>query len=453
MIYSIINPYTQKEIFSYSFTTLSDSYKSIELLKKNKAHLSQSGFDRSLVLLKLKELIFSHKEELAKLITLETGKVLKESLGEVDRACATLEISSEEAKRINGEAINTNSFGAQSDKIALIMKKPIGLVMCITPFNFPLNLALHKIGPAFAAGNRILFKPSEQCAQLSFLLLKLCYEAGMKEDQIQLIIPSVQTLDEIIQSPDIDCISFTGGTKTADKIAALCGRKKLLLELGGNDPLVVFDDADLNIASDTAIFGRFGSAGQRCTANKRVYVHESVYERFKTLLVEKSKMIKVSNPLDLETDIGPVISLNSANSIMLKITDCQNQGGKVLLGAKQEGAVIYPTIIESAPEDCELIREETFGPVIPLLKFVDEEDVIGRINSSEYGLQAGIFTNDLRRAKKFFNELEVGSVIMNDGPGFRQEHLPFGGVKSSGMGREGIKYAIDELSTTHSLIL
>jgi acyl-CoA reductase-like NAD-dependent aldehyde dehydrogenase len=453
-MFQVINPYDQTLVHEYSYSSLEVCKKAIDSLHSFKSHQSLiTPYQRYLILSKLKSLVQDHKSEFANLITQETGKVITESLGEVDRALTTLEISAEEAKRINGEVVDANSFGADTDKISIIQKKPLGVILCITPFNFPLNLALHKIAPAFAAGNTILFKPSEHNYLSSKLLEKLCLEAGMDSSAIQMILPSVNDMKEIIKNSKINCISFTGGTKAADSISKNAGRKKLLLELGGNDPLVICDDADISKCVDVAIIGRFGCAGQKCTSNKRVYVHEDVYSKFKNQLILKTKKLKLGDPKLKETSIGPVISIESAIKIQATLNRAVEDGATLLLGGEVTEALIEPTIIENVDKDSDLINEETFGPILPLFKFADLDEVVTSINSTPFGLQAGIFTNNLAKAKLFYQQVDVGTVIVNDGPGFRQEHLPFGGVKDSGMGREGIKYAISEMSYIKQLIL
>jgi acyl-CoA reductase-like NAD-dependent aldehyde dehydrogenase len=453
-MFKIINPFDQTLVHEYRYTSLDECNRSIDLVFNYKSIQAEiPPHKRYLILGKLKALILEHKSEFSDLITKETGKVITESRGEVDRALVTVEISAEEAKRINGEVVNANSFGAVTDKISIIQKKPVGVILCITPFNFPLNLALHKIAPAFAAGNTILFKPSEHNYLSGKLLTTLCIEAGMNENSFQMIMPEVSVMETVVSSPKIHCISFTGGTKTADSIASMAGRKKLLFELGGNDPLVVCSDADIDTCVDVAITGRFGCAGQKCTSNKRVYVHQSIYKEFKDKLIDKTKLLVVGDPACSKTNVGPVISIQSAKNLESIIKRAIGDGATLLLGGDINGALVKPTILENINSNSDLINEETFGPILPLIPFTGMQEVIASINSTPYGLQAGIFTNNLTWTKDFYHQLDVGTVIVNDGPGFRQEHLPFGGVKSSGMGREGIRYAIDEMSYIKQLIL
>ena len=312
---------------------------------------------------------------------------------------------------------------------------------------------MHKIGPAFAAGNTILFKPALQNYPSSKLLTNLCYEAGITENVLQMVLPDIPDMGTLIKHDEVHAINFTGGTMAADAIAAQSGYKKLLFELGGNDPLIIMPDADVEKAIDTAINHRFAGAGQRCTAAKRVFIHNDVYNSARDMLVEKTSKLKVGNPREDDTFVGPVISGQSADAVMHTISKAIEGGATVTCGNKRDGNVIDPTILENITADSILMNEEVFGPVIPLYKFNDVDEIIPVINNSPYGLQAGMYTNDLSLARRMFEELEVGALAINDGPGFRAEHYPFGGVKHSGIGREGIKYAIREMSYIKTLVV
>jgi acyl-CoA reductase-like NAD-dependent aldehyde dehydrogenase len=369
------------------------------------------------------------------------------------RAINTAIASSEEARQISGEVLDSDCYAPTRGKIGITCWKPLGTVFCITPFNFPINIAMHKIAPAFAAGNCILFKPSPQNTQSSLLLCELCYQAGISKDALQFCMPDVADMTAIISHPLVDAINFTGGTAAANSIAAAAGYKKLLLELGGNDPLIVMPDGDINTAVTTAINQRFATAGQRCTAAKRLFIHHDIYDAFKEKLLEETARLVVGDPAQEDTFIGPVINTYAADSVKASIEQAVSVGATVLTGNKQEGNIIYPTILENINEQCELMVEEIFGPVIPLIPFSDIEEIIPIINNSQYGLQGGIFTENLKLIKYLFEVLDVGTLAINDGPGFRAEHFPFGGVKASGVGREGIKYAIREMSFIKTLVM
>lgn len=452
--YSLLNPFNNAPIGEYEYTSWQQIESILGTLKAGQRKQRQTAaFERANVLAKLAELLKANAEKLATMITEETGKTISDSRVEMNRAYNAAIASSEEARQISGEALDSDAYGPMGNRIGVVCWRPLGTIFCVTPFNFPINIAIHKIGPAYAAGNAILFKPGPQNTASSKFLVELCYEAGIPQEVLQFCMPKIEDLDRINSHPDVDAINFTGGTAAANAIAAAAGYKKLLLELGGNDPLIVMEDANLEKAVTAAINQRFATAGQRCTAAKRLFVHEKVYAEFRDLLVKKSSELVVGDPMKDETFVGPVIHQAAANEIRGRIESAIEDGATVALGNRYEGAFVYPTILENVSETSEVMIEETFGPVMPLFKFNEVEDIIPIINNTAYGLQGGIFTNNLALVRHLFEELEVGTLAVNDGPGFRTEHFPFGGVKESGVGREGIKYAIREMSFTKTLVI
>ncbi len=452
--FKIYNPYNNDLIggFTYADWAQVDS----TLTKLQKGHTIQenmSPYERSVILKKLADLILANKEELAVAITKEIGKTINDSYVEVERAYHTALISGEEAKRIDGEVISTDAVPPKRDKMGIVTYQPVGTVLGITPFNFPLNLSLHKLGPAFAAGNSFFYKPSSKTYLSAKLLTDLCYEAGMPEETLQLCMPISSEISKIISDERINCISFTGGVETANIIAKSAGYKRLLIEAGGNDPLIVMADADIDKAVTTLINQRFGTAGQRCTACKRIYIQSDIYNHFRDNLLAKSKKLIVGDPMNKDTFLGPVVSEDAAKIIEQRINNSITDGATLLFGGQRKGAMMNPTILEDVPDSCEIVREETFGPVIPLRRFSNIEEIIPIINGTGFGLQAGVFTDNLPLAKKLYKELEVGTLIVNDGPGFRAEHLPFGGVKNSGLGKEGVRYTIREMCNQKMLVI
>ncbi|MFZ4714784.1 MAG: aldehyde dehydrogenase family protein [Bacteriovoracaceae bacterium] len=451
--YKIINPYTGQSIKEIEYTSREQTFKALEMVDKGrKTQSNMVPFERAQILSKLATLMKRDKEKIAAQITEEMGKTIGDSFVEMDRAIMTITLSVEESTRINGEVMHSDAFAPKRDKRGMTEHFPLGVVLAITPFNFPINLSAHKIGPAFAAGNTILFKPGPQNYLSAKLLTELCYEAGMTEEMFQLINPDIPVMTELSLDDRIQCISFTGGVVAAKAIAKNAGMKKLLFELGGNDPLIVMPDADLDLAVKTAINQRFGTAGQRCTACKKLFIHEAVYETFKNKLVSESQKLVIGDPMDKATFVGPVVNSRAADEIMKRLDEAVEKGAKILLGHKRVGNIISPTILENVDDQCMLVKDETFGPVMPLKKFSQIDTVIDLLSQSSFGLQAGVFTHDLRVIKKLFKELEVGALAVNDGPGFRAEHFPFGGMKLSGLGREGVSYAIREMSAIKTLI-
>ncbi len=452
--FSVINPFTKTSLGIYSYDNEEKIFLEAKKVREGlETQRNISAKERGKILGRLGKLLKTHKEKIAKTISLEIGKTISDSRVEIERAMDTVFAAGVEVRSIKGEALDSDAYGRTQKKMGIVTRQPIGVVLAITPFNFPINLALHKIAPAFAMGNTILLKPGEQNYLSAKILVDLCYEAGFPEDVIRLIMPSIPDFSLLIQSDLIECISFTGGTETAKAIGQSAGIKKLLLELGGNDPLVIMNDADIELAVDTVINQRFGTSGQRCTAPKRVFVHEEVYDDFKKSLVEKTKRLKVGDPMLDETFVGTVVDETAAVLIEQRIQKAIDDGAQCLVGNKREGNIVYPTVLENVDTKSELVQEETFGPVIPLFKFSDIDWVLEKINEPGFGLQAGIFTDNIKTIKYFFEKLKVGALIVNDGPGFRVEHFPFGGIGKSGLGREGVRYAMEEMSVLKTLVL
>jgi acyl-CoA reductase-like NAD-dependent aldehyde dehydrogenase len=450
----MVNPYNDALIETYQYASHEQIEVAISTLKLGlKAQKQLANFHRIEILFKLADLLKDHKEKLATLVTIETGKVIKESRGEIDRAMNAVKMTAYELATLKGEVLDSDQLPPIRQKMGIAVHRPLGIILCITPFNFPINLAIHKIAPAFAAGNTIFYKPAPVNKQSAMLLTQLCNEAGITDEMIQCIIPSNDIMGKVIAHNDVACINFTGGTKAANIIASYAGYKKMLFELGGNDPFIVMPDADLDKATTIAVAQRFGLAGQRCTSPKRFFLHTSIFDDFKHLMLQKTKELKVGNPLDEDTFIAPVVTKQAADEAMRRINDVKNKGANILCGGNREGNIIYPTILDNVNHSIELVYDETFAPVAPLMPFNNIETMISMVNSTVYGLQAGVFTKDLDLAKHLFEELDVGTLIVNDAPTFRAEHFPFGGMKQSGIGREGVGYAIKEMSVIKSLVL
>ncbi|MCW8126511.1 sulfoacetaldehyde dehydrogenase SafD [Microbulbifer halophilus] len=452
--YQIINPYNNKLIEEYDFTGRKQVDAVLEkLVAGREVQAATPAFERSNILMRLAQLLLERKEELACLITEETGKTISDSRVEIDRAYNTALGSAMEARSISGEALDSDAFPPQREKIGVVLWKPLGTVLCITPFNFPINIAVHKVGPAFAAGNTILYKPGPQNKRSAELLVELCHAASMAESVLQMLIPDIDATGHAVAHPEVHAINFTGGTAAANAIAVRAGYKKLLFELGGNDPLIVMEDGDLDAAVNAAINQRFATAGQRCTAAKRLFVHRQVFSAFSEKLVAATEKLKVGDPAQDDTFVGPLIHSAAADQVQQRIDAAVTGGARVLFGHRREGNIIWPTILDNIADDAELVCEETFGPVMPLRAFDSVDELVALVNNSSFGLQAGVFTQQLSLAKQLFNRLDVGLLAINDGPGFRAEHFPFGGVKESGVGREGVRYAIREMSFQKTLVI
>ena len=448
------NPYTNEILYHYNYCEWRKINQQLDILQKGTNQQAQlCAFERANILNKLADILRAKKEDFAQLMMQETGKTISETRSEMDRAVNAAIACGVEARKISGEVLNADAYANLGGRMGVVCHKPIGTVLCITPFNFPINIAVHKIGPAFAAGNTIYFKPSEQNFHLGQMFVDACYQAGISKEILQWGVMDVPVIEKMIKDHRIDCVNFTGGTKAADAIAKVSGYKKLLLELGGNDPLIVFPDGDIDKAVHETIMQRITTAGQRCIAPKRIFLHSDIFQTFKVKLVEEIKNLPIGDPSIETTFMGPVINDVAAGHIMGAIEQAKNEGANIVYGGTRTGNVIAPTILDNIDHHSFLMTEEVFGPIMPLIKFDDTQQLISLVNHSPYGLQSGVFTNDINIAKKLFNTLSTGTLIVNGGPSFRAEHFPFGGVKQSGVGREGIAYAIREMSILKTLVI
>jgi acyl-CoA reductase-like NAD-dependent aldehyde dehydrogenase len=451
--YLLVNPYTGKTQEEETWSTVADINSAIAKLAVSK----KSIFHRAEILKTLASLLEEKKQEFALQIAREMGKAFKDGIIEIDRSVCAILACAAELQALKGESLSSDSYlpsGVKpSQKIVLVERFPLGVVLAISPFNFPVNLIIHKLAPSYAMGNATLVKPHPQCIHSAKLLVKTCYEAGFLESDLQLINPAAKEMEYLIAHEQIQALSFTGGVETAKKISKNAGLKKQLYELGGNDALVIYPDADLAKAVDTLLVQRFRCSGQRCTSPKRIYLHQNIYESFKTLLLEKVTALQVGDPESPNTDVGPVFSEIAREQIMLVLEKFKAENAVVLCGGINKGNIIFPTVIEKLSPYSPNVLEEVFGPIAPLFSFEDTHDVIKMINSSKYGLQCGVFTQNISVLKTFFQEVHVGSVIANEGPAYRMDHFPFGGNGLSGVGREGVGYTMKELSVLKSLVL
>jgi acyl-CoA reductase-like NAD-dependent aldehyde dehydrogenase len=390
--------------------------------------------------------IAARREELARTIALEAGKPVKIARVEVDRAVFTFSIAAEESKRIYGEVVPLDWLPGNEGREALVRRVPLGPVAGITPFNFPLNLVVHKVAPALAAGNPILLRPASQTPVSSLLLAEIVLEAGWPEDAIAVLPCSTETARPLVEDDRIKILTFTGSPVVGWGLKSRAGRKRVTLELGGNAAVIVNDDADVAYAAERVAWGGFAYAGQTCISVQRVFVHEAVYEAFAAELVRRVEALEVGDPLDEATDVGPLIDQANAERVQEWLDEACARGATVLAGGEREGNVWRPTVLADAPEDVRISCEEVFAPFVGLTRFADVQDAIDAAGRSEFGLQAGIFTNDMRVVDDAFDRIDVGGLMVNDVSTFRIDHMPYGGVKSSGFGREGLRYAIEEMT-------
>jgi acyl-CoA reductase-like NAD-dependent aldehyde dehydrogenase len=403
--------------------------------------------------MKASQLLLERREEFAKVLAIEVGKPIRESRSEVERAVQTLQISAEEAKRIHGNGIPIEAAPGSENRMALTVRVPIGVVAAITPFNVPINLVCHKIGPALAAGNSVVLKPAEVTSICAVMLAELMEEAGLPSGRLQVLTgPGSKIGEWLLENKDINMFTFTGSPSVGEYIRSKAGLRKVALELGNNSATIVHKDANLEQAATLVAQKSFNNAGQVCISVQRVYVHEDIYDTFVSFLIEKTKTFVIGDPLDEKTDVGPMIRLREAERVEAWVNEAVEQGAAIELGGKRDGSLYYPTILSNVNDDMKVCKQEVFGPVVSIAAYSEMDEVIARVNDSDYGLQAGLFTNDLQFAMKAAREIEVGGLIVNDASAYRVDHMPYGGVKNSGNGKEGPKYAIEEMTEERIIV-
>jgi lactaldehyde dehydrogenase len=406
----------------------------------------------SRILYDIYEDVLMSSDDLAELITLETGKTIRDSRGEMKRSALTIQLAAEEAKRIYGETVPMDAGIGGRTALGFTIKIPLGVVGAITPFNYPVNLAIHKIAPAIAAKNAVVFKPSQK-APLAALKLAQIMDSHLPNGVLNAVTGKGSVVgDELVTNNLLDKISFTGSIPTGVSISKKAGMKKLTMELGGNDPLIVLDDANIEKAVAAAVKGAYMNAGQVCIGVKRIILQEGIADEFIDRFVEQTEKLKVGDPMSPETDVGPLIDEEAALKIEKTIEEASNQGATILCGGKRKGAFYAPTVLENINSRMKIVQEETFGPVAPLITVKDLDEAIAVANDTKYGLQAGLFTDSMKNALKAIKLIESGGVMINRQPTFRTDNMPFGGFKMSGMGKEGVKYAVEDMTRTKLVV-
>lgn len=405
-------------------------------------------YERSQILEKARLSLEARREEFARTISGEAGLALREGRYEVGRTIDVLRFAAMEALRDDGQIFSADVSAQGKARKIFTTREPLPCAVAITPFNHPLNQVAHKVAPAIAAGTPLILKPSEKTPLTAFKFADLLAEAGLPGPMLSVLLgPTRDVAEVLVQHPDVDIVAFTGSVAVGKRIAATAGYKKLVLELGGNDPLIVLNDADLNLAITLAAEGSYRNSGQRCTAVKRILVQEGIAAEFTSRLVEKTKEYVCGNPLDENTRVGTVIDEPAASYLEQVVHEAVAAGAKVLLGGHRKGALLEPTVIANVPRDCRMVTCESFGPLAPVITVRDLEDALTLANSTPYGLSSGVVTNSLPSALKAIRTLRCGTVNINEIPGFRIESSPFGGIKDSGLGiKEGVIEAIKAYS-------
>jgi phosphonoacetaldehyde dehydrogenase len=412
--------------------------------------------DRYQILMKAGAIIASKRDELARLITLESGLCLKDSSYEVGRASDVLLFAANQSLVDDGEVFSCDLTAHGKSRKVYTLKEPLlGAITAITPFNHPLNQVIHKVAPAVATNNRVVLKPSEKTPLTALRLADILYEAGLPPQMLSVVTGDpAEIADELLTSADVDLVTFTGGVAIGKRIAATAVYKRQILELGGNDPIIVLEDADIEEAATLAASGSYKNSGQRCTAVKRMLVQESVADRFVERLVEKTRAVKYGDPFDPAMDMGTVIDEASAKRFEAIVNEAVAGGARLLAGNVRRGALYSPTVLDRVTADMTVVREETFGPVSPVIRFNTVEEAIRIANSTAYGLSSSLCTNRIDLISRFVRELEVGSVNVREVPGYRLEMTPFGGIKDSGLGyKEGVLEAMKSFCNTKTYSL
>ncbi|WP_426751174.1 aldehyde dehydrogenase family protein [Myxococcus sp. Y35] len=394
-------------------------------------------------------------EELALALSIEAGKPLRDARGEVARLIDTFKAAAEEAVRGGGEVLNLEVSPRAAGYRGFTQRVPVGPCSFITPFNFPLNLVAHKVAPAIAAGCPFILKPSDRTPVSALIMAEVLAETDLPEGAFSVLPVALEDIGPLIEDDRLKLLSFTGSEKVGWELKARAGRKKVVLELGGNAACVVdaSPGAPLDVIADRVAHGAFFQAGQSCISVQRVLVHASLYDVLREKLVARAKALRPGNPSDEATTLGPMIDEPAARRLEGWIQDAVQRGARVLAGGGRRGPVLDATVLEGVPADALLSTEEAFGPVVLLQPFEDFDEALHAVNRGRFGLQAGVFTQDLSRAMKAWDELEVGGVVVGDVPSFRVDTMPYGGVKSSGLGREGVKYAIEDMTEPRLLVL
>jgi putative phosphonoacetaldehyde dehydrogenase len=453
MVIEVLNPYNGSVVGTVPRASRDQVAGAFRIAADYKAKLSR--YERQQILLKTASLLNQRRDEISDLITAECGLSKKDSLYEVGRAFDVFTLAGQACIHDDGEIFSCDLTPHGKKRKIFTQREPLTAISAITPFNHPLNMVAHKIAPAVATNNCIVCKPTELTPLTALLLADVLYEAGLPPEMLSMVTGLPADIgDEMITNEHIDLITFTGGVAVGKYIAGRAGYRRTVLELGGNAPLIIMEDADLDKAAELAVTGATKNSGQRCTAVKRVLCVESVADDLAVLVTEKAKKLKYGDPMNPHTDVGTVINEQAARLFEARVNDAVEHGAKLLYGNDRQGAVYSPTVLDFVPPDCELVREETFGPPIPIIRVKDIDDAIRVSNSTAFGLSSGVCTNRLDYITRFINELETGTVNIWEVPGYRIEMSPFGGIKDSGLGyKEGVIEAMKSYTNVKTFSL
>ncbi len=451
----VINPFDDSQI---GMTWLADdtAFEAATRAAVDSAAIMRDlpAFARAGILARASAGIQARRDEIGLALAGEAGKPIRDALTEVDRAAMTFHVASEEARRLTGEVVPMDLAPHGKGRLAIVRRYPLGPIAGISPFNFPLNLSAHKIAPALAAGNTMVLKPATKTPLSALFLAKVLDEAGLPKGALSVLPMPRELGDRLVTDERYKLLTFTGSSSVGWSMKARAGKKRVVLELGGNAGVIVDATADVAFAAKRVAAGGFAYAGQSCISVQRVFVHDSHYDEFARRLTAAVEALVVGNPLDPRTDIGPMIDPGEVDRIEAWVTEAVAAGGRVLTGGHRISRSVYaPTILEGVPETAKVCAQEVFAPVVGLYRFDDFDAAVEAVNRSRYGLQAGVFTSDLSHTLSAFDRIESGGVIINDVPTWRIDHMPYGGVKDSGIGREGPRYTIEEMTEPKLLVI
>ncbi|HKE01415.1 MAG TPA: aldehyde dehydrogenase family protein [Planctomycetota bacterium] len=451
---SIVHPHDGSRVATVADSTRATVEAALAAAERGAAVMrSLTSHERATILERATERLAGRAEELARTIALEAGKPLRDARVEAARCATTFRTAAEEARRIGGEVLPIDAVASGRGRTGITRRFPIGIVTAITPFNFPLNLAAHKVAPALAAGNSVCLKPAPRTPLSAFALADALLEAGCPREAISVLPGEPPAIDPLIDDPRVAMVSFTGSAAVGWSIPARAPRKRITLELGGNAAALVHRDADVDFAAERCVAGAFTYAGQVCIRAQRLLVHEEVAPRFVDAFVARAKALRRGAPLDEATEIGPMIDAAAAARAASWVDEALSRGADRVIGGPPEGAWFPPTVLRRVPPDAKASCEEIFAPVVTLETYRELDDAVARADRSRFGLQAGLFTNDLAGLLRAFERLHVGALVHNDVPMFRADPMPYGGVKDSGLGREGLRAAIESMTELRLLVL
>ncbi|MEO8626046.1 MAG: aldehyde dehydrogenase family protein [Candidatus Limnocylindrales bacterium] len=451
----VANPARPDEPAGATYNATAEQYEEAVLAAITAFEVTRhlGAYERGAILRNISAGIRERREEIGRIMTLESGKPIRDALIEVDRAVLTFRLGAEEAERMTGETIPLDLMASSKGRLGITRRFPIGPIAAISPFNFPLNLAAHKLAPAIAAGNSIVLKPPSKDPLTMLAVAEIIEKSGVPEGAVSILPMTRAQGDRMVEDDRFKLLTFTGSPSVGWRMKERAGKKKVVLELGGNAAVIVDATANLDWAVKRTLMGAFAYAGQVCISVQRMFVHRPIWDEFMTRFVAGADALVHGDPLDPETQIGPMVDEQQAQRTDRWVREAEELGGKVLLGGRAEGSFFPPTVLVDTPATAQVCSSEAFAPLVVAFPFDDFDQAIKQVNDSSYGLQTGVFTNNLAHSWRAFNELQVGGVIINDVPTYRIDHMPYGGVKDSGLGREGLRWAIEDMTELRLMVV